>query len=72
MDAYFLFLVLLGQQLLGYDLAGEDLLRVHLGQLVAAREAALAEEFALHVAVAGGGVDDDVRYGNVLLAARLR
>ena len=72
MVTHFLFLMLFGQQLLGDDLAGEDLFRVHLGQLVASSEATFAEKFALHIAIAGGGVDDDIRYGNVLLAARLR
>ena len=45
-NAYFLFLVLLGQQLLGDDLA-------------------------LHVAIAGGRVDDHVRNGYVLFTACL-
>ena len=70
--AYLLFLVRLGEQLLGHDLAREYLLGGHVGELVAAREAALAQKLALQVSRVRGRIDHDVGYGDVLLAAGLR
>lgn len=66
---HFLFLMLLGEQLFGHDFARVNLFRIQVGELVAAGEAALAQEFAAHVAHICGRVDDNVRNGNVLFAS---
>ena len=68
---HLLFLMLLGEQLLGDDLAGEDVLGGHVGELVAASEAALAQELALEVAIAALRVEYHIGYGYVLFAAGL-
>ncbi|RNA09349.1 hypothetical protein BpHYR1_033181 [Brachionus plicatilis] len=74
-DRYFLghffLLVLLGQQLFADYFSRENLFGVHLGELVAASEAALAKKLSLHVPVARGRIDHDVRDGKRMERGRI-